>query len=251
MTILLSNSNEQPLEGKKQIKIKSIDLLKVNKQDKVENENYHTHHELIEARNELKAVLEEKETLIQETKEKIEEERAQWEEEKQQWITDAKKQGYDAGITQGKEEGKMAYQQLLDEANHLTTAALKDYHATVEKSSETILELSIHTAKKIVENQIIENPNKFIEIVKAAIKEIKDQPIISIYLHPMNYQVVLQQKEELIQLLENEAKLSIYTKENIAEHSCLIEHPFGQIDASVDTQLGEIRSVLQNIVMEK
>lgn len=251
MTISLSNLNEQPSTEIKQIKIRTLDCLQENKPNNAQKESDTVGVELEQAQKDLDTIVKEKDSLLQETKKKIEQEKQQWEKEREQWIEEAKTLGYNAGFKEGKEEGRLTYQQLLDEANTITDTALKDYHATVEKSTETILDLSIHTAEKIMNRQLTDEPNKFNDIVMAAISEIKDQPIISIYLHPTNYKAVVQQKGELVQLLENEAKLSIYTRENIAEHSCLIEHPFGQIDASIDTQLGQIRSALQTVVTEK
>jgi flagellar assembly protein FliH len=37
----------------------------------------------------------------------------------------------------------------------------------------------------------------------------------------------------------------------MTENQCLIEHPFGRIDASIDTQLEQIRNVLDQVTMEK
>jgi flagellar assembly protein FliH len=224
-------------------------LNKNNRIDDPKSELY-SQHEQEMIRNEQGVILSERDTLIQETKEMIEQEKKQWEEEKKQWIETAKAEGFQTGISLGKEEGLQQYRQLLNEANDLTVLALKDYHTTLEKHSEKILDLAIHTAEKILNQQLTTEPDIFISIVKSAIKEIKDQPIISIYLHSSNYQTVLQQKEELVQLLENEAKLAVYIRESITVNSCLIEHPYGQIDASVDTQLQQIRSVIHEVVAE-
>ncbi|MFB4475339.1 flagellar assembly protein FliH, partial [Oceanobacillus caeni] len=57
-------------------------------------------------------------------------------------------------------------------------------------------------------------------------------------------------KQELTQLLENNLKLSIYVKEELDVNACIVEHPFGQIDASIDTQLSQIKQILQDVVQE-
>lgn len=248
--ILLYNFYEQPVEESKQIKVKSINPINKSAHNSDLKSDQQSCHELEQTGHDLNTMLKEKDTLIQETKEKINQEKLHWEMEKQQWIEAAEKEGYDAGFIQGKDECLQAYQQLLDETNALATAALKDYHATVEKSSGVILDLAIHTAKKILDDEFTVDPDNFLPIVKAAMKEINDQPVISIYLHTNNYPAVLQQKEELVRLLESEAKLAIYTREDIAKNSCLIEHPFGQIDASVDTQLKQICNALHTIAAE-
>lgn len=251
-TILLSNNN-QPYVNEKVIKIKKIEFSQgiqgnnsetdIEKMEVVEKE-------LKDVKKEIENLLIEKESLIQKTKDEVNNEKSNWDNEKRQWIEEAKKQGHSEGFKLGKEESLQSYQQLLEKANDFTTAALKDYHVTVEKSNETILDLAVHTARKILDQQLKEDPNSFLPIVKAAIKEIKNQPIITIYLHPDNYEIVLQQKEELAQILENESKLSIYSNEEMAVNSCIIEHPFGQIDAGIDTQLKQIRTSLHTIALE-
>ena len=88
-------------------------------------------------------------------------------------------------------------------------------------------------------------------VVALEIKEIKDQSVVSIYLHPANYEIVLEQKAELKKMLETDTKLSLYINDELAENSCVIKHPFGEIDASVDTQLEAIRNVLKDLTMEQ
>lgn len=69
-------------------------------------------------------------------------------------------------------------------------------------------------------------------------------------MHPNNYKLVTQQKKELDLFVDRDIKVSVYINETLTENSCLIEHQFGQLDASIDTQLHEIRKVLQEINVE-
>lgn len=192
-----------------------------------------------------------KELLRQEIKHEIAQEKEQWEHEKKALMKEAHDKGYEDGFNIGKQESLNKYNALIDQANELIEQATKDYHATIEKSEEMIVDLAIHTAERIMQQKITDDPKNFLPIVSSAIHEIKDQSTISIYLHPNNYEVVLQQKAELADLLDGDTKLSIYINQHLKENDCMIEHPFGQIDASVDTQLIQIRKALQEFVMEK
>ncbi|MFB4475144.1 hypothetical protein ACDI16_19880, partial [Oceanobacillus caeni] len=69
--------------------------------------------------------------------------------------------------------------------------------------------------------KIEEDSNAFFDIIKIAIKELQDQSDISIYLHPNKYSFVLDHKQELTQLLENNLKLSIYVKEELDVNACI------------------------------
>jgi len=242
------------ISEKKTIEIKQIDNLKQHEPaDKADifSAKEQAERELDKLKEELKQINTEKEAEISRTKEIIAEEKENWQKDKEALITEAKKEGYEAGFLQGKEESMEKYSSFIDQANTITDTAYIDYNKTIEKSEETILNLAIHTASKVMKQKIEADPASFLPIVKAAMKELKDQRIITIYLHPDNYQTVMEQKDELVHILEDDMKLSIYAKENISVNGCVIHHPFGQIDASVDTQLKQIRAALFEIAMEQ
>jgi flagellar assembly protein FliH len=240
-------------EERKTIGIKQISKLKKDqsaKQEELISAKQQAEKELSRAKKELERIDKEKETLISTTKAEIEKEKENWMEEKKKWIKAAEKEGYEAGFSRGREESLQEFSNLTEQANAITESALKDYNKTIEKSEEKILDLAIHTASRIMKQQIDKDPSSFLPILKAAIKELKDQRIITIYLHPKHYHTVMEQKDELVHILEDDMKLSIYVDENLTVNGCLIHHPFGQIDAGVDTQLEQIRKALFEIAME-
>ncbi|MHA6251297.1 flagellar assembly protein FliH [Oceanobacillus sp. CAU 1775] len=205
---------------------------------------------LEKAKQELIKTESEEKNLLEEVRATIAQEKEQWQEEKLKWVEEAKAEGYQAGFKQGEVAGKKSYEESIEIANHIVDLVKVDYQKTLEKTEDVIIQLGMHTAEKIIETRLEEDPDLFLNIVRSALKEIKDQSIISIYLHPTNYETVLTQKDELKRILETDTKLSLYIKEDLEKNSCIIEHPFGQIDATVDTQLGQIRSALSELVME-
>ena len=240
------------LSERKTITIKQVD--KLNKQQSTAKEEIFSskqqaEQELIKAKEELKQINKEKEAQILTIKEEINKAKEDWQEEKKKLMGQAEKEGYEAGFIQGKEKSMKEYSGLIEQANNIMDTALTDYNKTIEKSEEKIMELAIYTASKVMKQKIEDDPVSFLPIVKAAMSELKDQRVITIYLHPDNYQTVMEQKDELVHILEDDMKLSIYAKENLTENGCVIHHPFGQIDASVDTQLEQIRKALFEIVM--
>ncbi len=203
-----------------------------------------------EAKNELNAIQKQKEQLILDTENQIEQAKKDWLEERNLLVEQAKEEGFQAGFEQGKLESEQQFKHLIDQANSIIIASKKDYQVTVEKSEETILSLAVQVAEKIMK-QVLENePESFLAIVKEAITSIKDQRELSIYLHPDNYEYVLTQKNELERVIDTKSELSLYINESLEVGSCVIEYPFGKIDASIDTQLHQIKQVLHEIVME-
>lgn len=252
MTILLSKLANQDHLPQRKIQIKPI------KQIEKESTNTSSEEEpmiesdrlmkLKEEIRELEEVGRSKRIEIQST---IEKEKESWKEEKKRWIEEAKQEGFQAGFKSGETKSLTQYKTLLDEANHIVDLVKIDYQKTLERTDDMIIDLAIHTAEKILDKKLTETPENFIEIVKAALKAINDQKVISIYLHPTDYETVLLQKGELKRIVENDTKLSLYINDELHEGDCIIEHPFGRIDASVDTQLGEIRNALRELILEQ
>lgn len=207
--------------------------------------------ELKAAQNELELVKKQREGLIVDTEKEIQLAKEAWEQEKLELMEKARQEGFQLGLEQGKVESIEQYHHLIDQANGIIEASKLDYQSTVEKSEETILTLAVHVAQKIFRQEIVKEPELFLPIVKDAISAIKDQREVTIYLHPENYEYILSQKNELERILESKATLSIYLNEALEVGSCVIEHPFGKIDASIDTQLSKIHEVLHEVLMEQ
>ncbi len=251
---LLSNSN---LSGKRKIEVKSVvpvpstdpsgTTASASALDEVEKE---ISEQIDNLKLELKDLRNHKELLLNETNAEIQQAKQNWESEKHAYIESAKKEGYQAGYKEGEEAAQHEYRTLIEQANSIVESAGLDYHTTIEKHEESIIELAVYTAEKILSQQLEKSSQSFLPIVKSAIRELKDQSVISIYLNPANYETVLEQKEELLQVLEEDVKLAIYINVEIPENGCLIKHPFGQMDAGIDTQLNELRQVLHEVSRE-
>lgn len=256
--ILLSKSYPNEQASNRVIQIKPIHNLH---REEAEETNFdssslideveHLKQEIAKQNAELQNLEEKKEALIQETQAVIKREQDSWQEEKEKLQEEARVEAYAEGLEKGKLEAQATYEQVLEQANAIIDVAKEEYHRVLDESEETIIDLSIYMAEKILKEQIERKPEHFINIVKGAISEIKDQSSITIFLHPHNYKAVMEEKSALETLLNGDTKLSIFVDHKLAENSCLIEHPLGQVDATVDTQLNEIRNVLINVAKEK
>ncbi|MFZ3576605.1 flagellar assembly protein FliH [Virgibacillus sp. DJP39] len=251
----MSNNNLNDIYKQKQIKIKPVELYKkepvsISPTESIDEQLRAKEQELQELNKKSVQIKQEIEAQLAKTQEKIKVEKEKWDEEKRQLVEETKKQASEEGFLSGKQESLNYYAELLNKATEIVDSASDDYHATIESSEETILKLAVDSAEKILLSELDHKPEKFMHIIKAAIKGIKEQSIVSIYVHPDNYRLVLSQKDELSRLLESDSKLSIYVKDDVTVNSCLIEHPFGQIDASIDIQLKQLRAILHEVYME-
>lgn len=248
MEVMISLSSLH-LQKAREIQLKPVQTIhETQSNDSHDKET--TESAILELSTELQQLTEDKQRLMKETQKAIDEEKEAWETEKQIYIESAKKEGYEAGFEIGKTESTQIYEALIEKANVIVHQTETDYHKEMEHNSESIVQLAVHIAEKIIQDTLKKQPEAFMNIVKPVLRELKETGRVTIYLHPDNYEYVFQQKEELTGILEETKKISIYADESLPTHSCIIEHPYGQIDASIDTQLEQIRNTLLEIASE-
>lgn len=178
--------------------------------------------------------------------------------EKENWITEkederkkAQESGYQAGYETGTKEARMDWQESLNAVNELTDQAKEDYFRTVDKHEETIIQLAIASAEKIIHHELQINKDLMLTIINEAMTELYNEAYIHIYIHPEAYELVVKQKPELEQIVGTKDLISIYVDAELQKNDCIIKHPNGQIDAGLDSQLRQIKNALFEKVMEE
>ncbi|MFC7061212.1 flagellar assembly protein FliH [Halobacillus seohaensis] len=188
---------------------------------------------------------------LQEAQGEIQQQKEVWQQEKEELQEKAKEAGFQAGFQEGERKGFQQYSDKLEEANDLIAMATKDYHSTVASSEETIMDIAVKSAEKILNHELTTVHTSLVEVVKKAIEEVQGQPEIVLNVHPEDYPIIHSQKSELDSITEFNSTLRIYMKESIERFGCIIESPFGQINAGVGPQLQELREKLYQLVQEE
>lgn len=66
---------------------------------------------------------------------------------------------------------------------------------------------------------------------------------------PKHFQYIQDAREELALALDSQAELQIIPDASVNDQGCVIRSSFGSIDARVDAQLKEIKTVLQSMAV--
>lgn len=192
-----------------------------------------------------------KENILSDLRVSIKQEKETWANEKEIERQKAKQQGYETGYQEGAAQARNEWEASLEQVNQLTNQANEDYFRTIEKHEDAILQLAIASADKIIDARLDEDRTKFVEIIKGAIAELQDYAYIHIYVHPDEYENVVKQKAELEQIVGTKDLISVYIDQDLNDKACIIKHPNGQLDASIDLQLRQIKNVLAEKVLEQ
>ncbi len=175
---------------------------------------------------------------------RVEEERQAFEIEKIEIVEQSRKIGFTQGLEEGRQQGYNEVHEIIQSARDVVESAKRDYRMHVDSSERTILELGVKVASKILGKKLQENEEEFISIVKRALKEARDNKEVQLHVHPVHYDFLLANKDEIMALFPKDINFYIYPDDDLSETSCFIESENGRIDASIDSQLEEIKQKL-------
>ena len=174
----------------------------------------------------------------------IEQARTEWEQtEKPELVQEAAAKGYEEGLKQGRMDGRNEYKEAIGEAVQVIDAAKEDYGRHLENAEQTILDLSIAVAEKIL-GKTIEEDGSFLALVKRAVKEAREYKEVQLHVHPDQYPEVLAHKDELYALFPKDVDFYVYPDTDLNPYNCFIDSANGKIDAAIDSQLTEIKAKL-------
>ncbi|PBB05870.1 flagellar assembly protein FliH [Salimicrobium humidisoli] len=190
------------------------------------------------------------EKLLNGAKARAEREREALEEEREAVFAAAREEAYESGYTEGMQQAEARYDSLIAKLNNLIDQAEEERMDKIKSAEMDVLHIAMHAAKNILGQSLQDHPEQFQHLVAEAVKEVADQPAVSIYVHPDFYEQVAVYREELRKTINSEAHVSVYVKHFDDPLDCYVESPFGRIDASVDSQLDLIRKAVIELVKE-
>jgi len=165
--------------------------------------------------------------------------------EAQRQCEKAKIQGHEEGFEAGQEEALNRYQGKLDTIHHVLEIAERDYHHYLEQAEEQILALALKISEKIIKTTLEHNDEAWINLVKHAIQQVREQDPIKIMIHSRWYELVTSRRDELEKITHHQRVL-IIPDDGLTENQCLVETSSGRIEADVDSQL----KMMQNKLFE-
>lgn len=238
-----------PIPEQKENKVISIRSFKVDKEEVEEPQNsVNFAAERVEmikqAQQEADSIVAEARAFQEQVENQLQQQKLNWEQEAILLSNQAQQSGYEAGLQEGRTNGYHEAMGFIQEAQQVVNASKEDYRRKIESSEQTILELGLKVAERILGDHLADNPEYFMSVVKRALKEARDYREIQLHIHPSYYEFLLSQKEDLLLVFPKETELYIYPDADLSEQSCIIESANGRIDATVDAQLKEMKEKL-------
>jgi type III secretion system HrpE/YscL family protein len=134
------------------------------------------------------------------------------------------------GREEGNAEGLAAWNDILIRSRRRSDELTKNWE-------EAMLQLSVHIARKIIGEELKQNPETILAIVREVIKGTRTGKNLAIQVNDSEAQYVRAQVDRLRQFLGGGSDIEIVPSSAIPVGGCVIESELGIIDARLDTQL--------------
>lgn len=185
-----------------------------------------------------------KEALL-EAKDIVTKASAEVEELKGQVLEAAKSEGYNEGQAQAEQQ----YRKLLGEAAEIKEQAGQEYKKVLDSLEKDAVDTILEIAKKVISQELKCKENILLLVREAFEKCSKDQKAI-LKLSEEDYDYVCANSDELAASLERSEEIEIKKDLSLKEGGCVIETPYGSIDASADKKFEKIENDFNNILDE-
>lgn len=177
--------------------------------------------------------------IIKESLEKADEER-------EIVLEQAKKNGFEEGYN----EAMSQCEDTIKETAMIKEHAIEECNAYLKSIEEQVISIILDISKKVVGAHISFNPEDMLYVVKDAFSSCFHREYVVLKVSESDYDYIVESKNKLLSMVSGVGKIDIVIDHSLESGSCLLETPYGSIDASISTRLNEIEKVFKSLVQE-
>lgn len=156
---------------------------------------------------------------------------------------EAYQKGYESGREEGLQESQLLIQKTREEAGKMLEEIEGFRQQTLENLKHEIKNLVLEITEKVIISEVKENPTITNKIVEECLSQVKNRKKVHIYVNPRDKEPLEEIKTELVTKVDD-ATVEIHSDSAIKIGGCRIYTEKGWIDATIDHQLQEIKTIL-------
>lgn len=160
--------------------------------------------------------------------------------------SEARKEGYDAGHSEGYESGVAEVDRLVERMHKILEAVMQRREEILQDTESQIVELVILMARKVIKILSENQKNVIMANTLAALKKVKTRGEVTLRVNLEDVKLTSSHVDEFIQHVENVQGITVLEDSAVEKGGCIVETDFGAIDARISSQLTE----LENKILE-
>ena len=152
--------------------------------------------------------------------------------------------GLSDGIKKGRELQKNEALQTIQALTGIISEIAELKKNILENAEEQIIQLSLAIAEKVLHLEVTTNRKVIQSVLKEAIKNMVDRENMKIRVHPQDFQYMMEIKADFLQNFDGIKNIVFEKDDSIQRGGATIETLFGEVDARMDQQFNEIKTLM-------
>lgn len=169
------------------------------------------------------------------------------EEAAQQGFEQGLSQGREQGIREGMEEGRREWESRLAAIQEALDSANQIREQMVREAEEELIRLCCRITHRVVGQLLQDQEQLLVGMLRRALQENLDEGKVTLLLHPHDLQRIQPYLPELQAVLEDGVALKIQADPGISSPGCIIQSAQVTVDATLDTQMAQIKEQLLSL----
>jgi flagellar assembly protein FliH len=157
-------------------------------------------------------------------------------------------EAYTKGLEQGQAQGQMMAVKKIEPLMTTLSKAVDDLKRVrqqiIEKHQDQVMEILFLIAEKIIHRQIQLSPEIVLETVKEAARYLTETDEIRLRLHPSDFEYLRDIERLLSKHLSGNMEIHFVEDATLDRGGIVIDTEFGEIDASIRSQIEHMKEVL-------
>jgi flagellar assembly protein FliH len=149
-------------------------------------------------------------------------------------------EAYSRGVEEGRQVAERGLSNVFRAIREGADSLASLREKVLKKSEGDLLKLACLVAKKIILQEIRQDPMILANIVAVTVNQCSDREKITIKLNPADYQTVMANQQMLAETVGDESRVSLAPDSSVMPGGCLVETPTGTVDARIEAQLEEV-----------
>jgi len=162
----------------------------------------------------------------------------------------AEKEARQKGYNEGLEQARKQYEDMLEEAELIRENAKTEYGEVLSGIETDVVNMILDISKKVIGREISENKDSILSIVRQAFEKCANRDSVVVKVSPGDYDFLEDNRDRLDVLAEWAGEFDIKKDPALKTGDCIVETPYGSIDAGVNTKMRKIEEAFRQLMSE-
>ncbi len=159
-------------------------------------------------------------------------------------LDEAKNDGFEKGY----KEAKSLYEDLLQEAESTKEHAETEYKEVLEGIEKDAINVILEIARKVIGTEIELNKENLLSLVRQGFERCSNRDDVIVKVSSSDFDFLTDNKDKLLSMVEGIGQLDIKKDPSMKSGSCVIETPYGTVDAGIHTKLNKIEEAFYKVM---